>query len=169
MIHIYCGDGKGKTTASIGLSVRMAGAGKKVVFGQFFKNGSSSEIAVLSAIPGIETLHCVTVPGLYSRLTEEQRETAKKDYTAYLHTLLEKGRDADLLVLDESISALNHGTIPLEPILDFLERYGREKEIVLTGRNPSQTLLQRADYVTEMVKRKHPFDRGIHARKGVEY
>ena len=74
-----------------------------------------------------------------------------------------------MLVLDEAISALNHGTIPLEPILEFLERYGREKEIVLTGRNPSQALLQRADYVTEMVKRKHPFDRGIHARKGVEY
>lgn len=169
MIHIYCGDGKGKTTAAVGLSVRMAGAGKQVVFGQFFKNGSSSEIGVLSAISGIEAMHCVTVPGLYSRLTSDEREQARQDYTAYLYALLEKGKDADLLVLDEAVSALNHGTIPMEPILEFLDLYGNCKEIVLTGRNPSAALLDRADYVTEMVKRKHPFDSGIHARKGVEY
>lgn len=169
MIHIYCGDGKGKTTAAIGLSIRMAGAGKRVVFGQFFKNGSSSEIGILSQVSGIETVHCVTVPGLYSRLTEDERETARKDYTAYLTSLLEKGKRADLLVLDEAVSAINHGIIPLEPILEFLDGCGKTMEIVLTGRSPKQALLERADYVTEMVKRKHPFDKGVHARKGIEY
>ena len=72
MIHLYCGDGKGKTTAAMGLALRMAGAGKQVLVGQFFKNGSSSEIKALSAVPGVETLHCVTVPGLYSPGTVTQ-------------------------------------------------------------------------------------------------
>ena len=82
---------------------------------------------------------------------------------------LEKGREKDLLVLDEVISALNRGIVPMKPVVEFLKAWGQEKEIVLTGRDPSQTLLECADYVTEMKKQKHPFDRGIRARKGVEF
>ena len=169
MVHVYCGDGKGKTTAAMGLALRMAGAGKRVLIGQFFKDGSSGEIRVLQTVPGVETLHCKTVPGRYARMTEAQRETARQDYSRYLLELLEKGREKDLLVLDEVISALNRGIVPMEPVVEFLKTWGQEKEIVLTGRNPSQTLLECADYVTEMKKQKHPFDRGIRARKGVEF
>ena len=169
MIHIYCGDGKGKTTAAMGLAARMAGRGKTVLIGQFFKDGSSGEIQALKALPGIQTIHCHTVPGLFSRMTEDQRAQAKTDYTAYLLDLLKKGRDADLLVLDEAISALNRGIIPAEPLLSYLQAQGRTQEIVLTGRNPKEELLALADYVTEMVKRRHPFDRGIKARRGVEF
>ena len=169
MVHIYCGDGKGKTTAAMGLALRMAGAGKRVLIGQFFKDGSSGEIRVLQTVPGVETLHCKTVPGRYARMTETQRETARQDYSRYLLELLEKGREKDLLVLDEVISALNRGIVPMEPVVEFLKAWGQEKEIVLTGRDPSQALLECADYVTEMKKQKHPFDRGIRARKGVEF
>ena len=84
MVHIYCGDGKGKTTAAMGLALRMAGAGKQVLIGQFFKDGSSGEIRVLQTVPGVETLHCKTVPGRYARMTEAQRETARQDYSRYL-------------------------------------------------------------------------------------
>lgn len=169
MIHIYCGDGKGKTTAAMGLAARMAGRGKNVLIGQFFKDGSSGEIQALKILPGIQTLHCHTVPGLFARMTEEQRAKAKLDYTEYLGVLLEKGREADLLVLDEAISALNRGIIPEEPLLSYLQAQGQTQEIVLTGRNPKAELLAQADYVTEMVKRKHPFDRGVKARRGVEF
>lgn len=169
MVHIYCGDGKGKTTAAMGLALRMAGAGKRVLIGQFFKDGSSGEIRVLQTVPGVETLHCKTVPGRYACMTEAQRETARKDYSRYLLELLEKGQEKDLLVLDEVISALNRGIVPMEPVVEFLKAWGQEKEIVLTGRDPSQALLECADYVTEMKKQKHPFDRGIRARKGVEF
>lgn len=169
MVHIYCGDGKGKTTAAMGLALRMAGAGKQVLIGQFFKDGSSGEIRVLQTVPGVETLHCKTVPGRYAHMTEAQRETARQDYSRYLLELLEKGREKDLLVLDEVISALNRGIVPMEPVAEFLKAWGQEKEIVLTGRDPAQTLLECADYVTEMKKQKHPFDRGIRARKGVEF
>ena len=75
----------------------------------------------------------------------------------------------DLLVLDEVISALNRGIVPMEPVADYLKAWGGEKEIVLTGRNPAQTLVDLADYVTEMRKEKHPFDQGVRARKGIEY
>ena len=169
MIHLYCGDGKGKTTAAMGLALRMAGAGKQVLVGQFFKNGSSSEIKALSAVPGVETLHCVTVPGLYSRRTEQQRQQARRDYTAYLTELLAKAEGKDLLVLDEAVSACRHGSIPEETLLRYLDTYRETMEIVLTGREPSEALQARADYITEMCKRRHPFDRGIRARKGVEF
>ncbi len=169
MIHLYCGEGKGKTTAAMGLALRMAGAGKQVLIGQFFKNGSSSEIRALGSVPGVEICHCVTVPGLYSRLTEQQRQQARLDYTAYLLELLQRAAGKDLLVLDEAVSACRHGTIPEQTLLAFLDARGEKMEIVLTGREPSEALQARADYITEMRKCRHPFDRGVRARKGVEF
>ena len=117
----------------------------------------------------METLHCVTVPGLYSRLTEQQRQQARRDYTAYLTELLAKAEGKDLLVLDEAVSACRHGSIPEETLLRYLDTHRETMEIVLTGREPSEALQARADYITEMCKRRHPFDRGIRARKGVEF
>lgn len=169
MIHIYCGDGKGKTTAAVGLSVRMAGYGGKVLFGQFFKDGSSSEIASLKLLPKITTLHCQTIPGRYLRLTPEQREQVSVDYTRYLEQLLAMSKDYDLLVLDEIISACNRKTVPEEMLITYLKKLPEEKEVVLTGRNPSEALTALADYVSEIRKQKHPFDRGITAREGIEY
>ena len=169
MVHIYCGDGKGKTTAAMGLAVRMAGSGGKVVIGQFFKDGSSSEIGVLKTVPGITLCHCKTIPGRYKNLTEPQREQVRLDYTAYLNDLLDLAEGADLLILDEAISACNHGIIPEQRITEFLSTHTFSMEIVLTGRNPSDNLMALADYVTEMCKRKHPFDCGIPARQGIEY
>ena len=169
MIHIYCGDGKGKTTAAMGLALRMAGTGKRVLIGQFFKNGSSGEIKALKSVPGVETLHCQTVPGRYANMTPEQRAQAQMDYTAYLRTLLEWGRAMDLLVLDEAVSALNRGIIPQTALVEFLKEFGEKTEIVLTGRDPAPEIVELADYVTEMRKEKHPFDKGVRARKGIEF
>lgn len=72
LIHLYCGDGKGKTTAAVGLAIRAAGAGKKVVFTQFFKDGSSSEIRILRGLPNIRVIHCQTVPGFWRHLGAAQ-------------------------------------------------------------------------------------------------
>ena len=169
MIHIYCGDGKGKTTAAVGLAVRMSGFGGKVLFGQFFKDGSSSEIAPLKQLPGITVRHCSTIPGRYLRLTPEQRIQVSADYTEYLEMLLEMAPEYDLLVLDEVISACNRGTVPEQRLLAFLDRLPEEREVVLTGRNPSEALQARADYISEVKKIRHPFDRGIPAREGIEF
>ena len=169
LIHIYCGDGKGKTTAAVGLAVRAAGAGKHVVFTQFFKDGSSSEIKVLQGVENIQILHCNTVRGFWKRMTDTEKARAHADYTQLLSEVIRLAMDADLLVLDEIISACNHGAVAEVAVADFLRSKPENLEVVLTGRNPSERLLSHVDYVTEMKKIKHPYDRGIPARKGVEF
>lgn len=169
LIHLYCGDGKGKTTAAVGLAVRAAGAGLPVVFTQFFKNGSSSEIRSLRRLELVQTVHCQTVPGRFARMSEEQRRQAAADYRALLDKVLLMAQDARLLVLDEVVSACNHGILEEDRLVRFLRGKPAGLEVVLTGRNPSEQLLGLADYVTEMKKIRHPYDRGIGARAGIEF
>lgn len=169
LIHLYCGDGKGKTTAALGLALRAAGAGKQVVFTQFFKDGSSSEIEPLAALPGVRVFHADTVRDFYRNMTPTQREQAGKDYTALLRQVTQAAQEADLLILDEIVSACNRGVVPEKLVTDFLREKPARLEVVLTGRNPSAALLELADYITEMRKLRHPFDRGIGARKGIEF
>ena len=169
LIHIYCGNGKGKTTAAIGLAVRAAGFGKKVVFCQFFKNGTSSELKTFEKLENITVFNCRKAYGLYCNMSEEEKENAAKDYGELLEKALSEAPNADLLVLDEAISSCNHKMISEERLLDFLENKPENLEVVLTGRNPSEKLLSMADYVTEMNKIKHPFDKGTPARKGIEF
>lgn len=169
LIHLYCGDGKGKTTAALGLTIRAAGAGKQVVFTQFFKDGSSSEMEPLAALPGVLVFHADTVRGFYRNMTPSQREQAGKDYTALFRQVTQAAQEADLLILDEIVSACNRGVVPEKLVTDFLWEKPARLEVVLTGRNPSAALLELADYITEMRKLRHPFDRGIGARKGIEF
>lgn len=169
LIHIYCGDGKGKTTAAIGLAIRAAGAGKRVVFAQFLKDGSSSEISVLKAAGNIQAVHCNTVRGFWKRMDDVQKAKASKDYTSFLAEIIMLAKDVDLLVLDEIISACNHGTVTEAAVLDFLRDKPNNLEVALTGRNPSEALLDLADYVSEIKKVKHPYDCGIAAREGIEF
>lgn len=169
LIHLYCGDGKGKTTAALGLALRAAGAGKQVVFTQFFKDGSSSEIEPLAALPGVRVFHADTVRGFYRNMTQTQREQARKDYTALFRQVTQAAQEADLLILDEIVSACNRGVVPEKLVTDFLREKPTRLEVVLTGRNPSAALLELADYITEMRKLRHPYDRGIGARKGIEF
>ena len=148
--HLYCGDGKGKTTAAVGLSVRASGAGKSVLFTQFLKDGSSSELYVLRALPNVKVLCCERNFGFFRSLQKSADGVA-------------------LLVLDEAVAACNHGLIEEAWLLDFLHHKPEDLEVVLTGREPSQRLLDAADYVTEMKKRAHPFDKGVSARLGIEF
>ena len=102
-------------------------------------------------------------------MSEEEKENAAKDYGELLEKALSEAPNADLLVLDEAISSCNHKMISEERLLDFLENKPKELEVVLTGRSPSERLLSMADYVTEMNKIKHPYDKGTPARKGIEF
>lgn len=168
-VHLYCGDGKGKTTAAVGLTVRASGAGKRVIFSQFFKDGSSSEVRRLRELPGIQTMHTQTVKGFYWNMTPEQRRQASEDYTALFREVISAAQQADLLILDEIVSACNREMVPEALVLEFLRSKPQELEVVLTGRNPSEKLMELADYITEMRKVRHPFDQGIPARKGIEF
>ena len=170
LVHIYCGDGKGKTTAAVGLAVRASGAGKRVIFTQFFKNGDSSEIRVLRALDCVDVKICGNSHGFFKKMDENERVQSKADYSALLTETLEQARtDADVLVLDEVISACNYGVIPEAEVLTFLRDKPEELEVVLTGRGPSEALCAEADYITEMKKLRHPYDRGVGARRGIEF
>lgn len=168
-VHVYCGDGKGKTTASVGLAVRAAGNGMKVLFCQCMKDGSSSEVEMLKKL-GISYRCCTERFGFFWNMTEEQKKAAACAYTGLFESVTKKAAEEayDLLVIDEFMSAYNHGLIDQKKAIDFLLHRPERLEVVLTGREPGEEILKLADYVTEMRKGKHPFDEGIPARKGIE-
>ena len=169
LVHIYCGDGKGKTTAALGLTLRAAGSGLTVVFVQFFKDGHSAEFQAMEKLENVILLPPERTFGFSWTLTEEEKKEAAEFYTNHFRRATELARLADLLVLDEVIGACNCGSVPEGEVLNFLRNRPAGLEVVLTGRNPSQALLDEADYVTEMHKHKHPFDRKIGARRGIEF
>ena len=169
MIHLYCGDGKGKTTAAMGLALRMAGRGQGVVIAQFLKGADSGERLAFSQLPNVTLLPAPERIKFSFQLTSEEREQEKRRYLELIGQARESARDpkCGLLVLDEVCVAVNTGLLPLDEVLRCLD--GAVCEVVLTGRDPAPELQARADYVTEMVKRRHPYDRGTAARLGVEW
>lgn len=171
MIHIYYGDGKGKTTAAMGLALRMTAAGGRIVVVQFLKSGKSGEACLLSSELGAE-LFAGKVCGKFSwqMSAEEKAETLR-----FHNSLLEKalaaieGESSGLLVLDEALDALAKGLVDKRLVEEALACSSESFEVVLTGRKPSDELAAKADYVTEMRCVKHPFERGVASREGVEY
>ncbi len=169
MLHIYCGDGKGKTTCSMGLAVRAAGHGRKVVVAQFLKGGNSGERAVLEQL---STVTCIPVPETIKfvfAMNEQEKADTRAQMTAAFEQAVQAAQDDDLLVLDELCSAISTGMVPLETVLAFLDSRPTNLEVVITGRDPAPALQERADYITEMRKVRHPFDKGVNAREGVEW
>ena len=169
-MHLYVGDGKGKTTAAVGLAVRMAGSGGRVLFGQFLKDGSSNEIKGLHEISNIELLLPKQFFGFTFRMDAQTKEQAKEYYREYFRELREKaGRNYyQMVIMDEAVDACNAGLLPESGLLAFIKESGQAQEIVLTGRNPSKAMEHAADYYTEMTKIRHPYDNGIKARIGIE-
>ena len=169
LIHIYCGEGKGKTTAAVGLAIRAAGAGKKVLFTQFLKNGKSSELKILESIEGIEILKGVPVEGFVKHFDEAKKQKVSGDSKKQLREVISRAGDYDMVIMDEIIPACAHGITEESDVADFIKNRPEKPELVLTGRHPSEALLSLADYVTEMQKCKHPYDCGVAAREGIEY
>ncbi len=171
LIHIYTGEGKGKTTASIGLAVRAAGQGLKVLFVQFFKEdrASSGEKEVLRSI-GIELIRSNCRHPAFTKDKTDSSKVRELISGAYVHAKKKASAgEIDLLVLDEVMSAVNGGWIDQFDLIGFLDEKPAGLEVALTGRDAPPELVQMADYVTEMLKIKHPFDSGVNARKGIEY
>ena len=172
LVHIYYGGGKGKTTAALGLALRAAGSGKKIVIVQFLKDWLCGELESLSLIPNITVLRGKSSGGVFiHEMTEEQKvKTASihNDNLKQALTLQSEGM-CDLLILDEAIDALNLNVLDHSLMDELLDSKPYGLEIVITGHNPTPELLQRSDYITEMVKHKHPYDAGITARKGIEF
>ena len=170
LIHIYCGDGKGKTTASIGLAVRCAGRGGRIFFTQFLKERMTGELTVLSALPNVEIRRGTGTGKFTFQMNAEELAAAKVIQEKIFRTITERCREElpDLLVMDEILDACSIGLINERDVIQFLKTKPPGTEVVLTGRNPSQALIESADYVSEVKKIKHPYDRNISARIGIE-
>ena len=171
LIHVYCGDGKGKTTCAAGLAVRCSGAGGKVLWVQFLKGDISGERRSLEKLENIMLLPGYENIKFTFKMTPEEKAAAKEFYKkqfAYIKQIV-SAEEFDLLVLDEAVGAISSGMLSEEDIIDFLKEKKHGLEVVLTGREPSEKLLALADYVTEMKKLKHPFDKGISARRKIEW
>jgi cob(I)alamin adenosyltransferase len=169
LIHLYIGDGKGKTTASLGLSLRAAGRDKTVVVAQFLKTGTTGELISLEKL-GIRVIRSTVKLGFTHRMDESARNRCEEEQRRILGLVLEAlaAGGVDLLVLDEVLDAVNTGMLDEGELRSLVENKAPELELVITGRQPPPWLMDRADYVSEIKKIKHPFDRGIPARIGIE-
>lgn len=172
LIHIYTGEGKGKTTASVGLAIRAAGQGMKVLFVQFFKEDSapSGEKDIFAGIPGIELERSNCRHPIFTKGATDLAFIKESLIGTYAGAKKKAATGAyDMLVLDEVMSAVNGGWVPIDDLLDFLGKRPEGLEVVMTGRSAPVELVAVADYVTEMLKIKHPFDAGVGARRGIEF
>lgn len=172
MIQIYCGDGKGKTTAAAGAAIRGAGHEIPIAFFQFMKQDGSGEIRILKKIPGIWVVHAKKFYGFTKYMNQQEKTEMKQQYEMMLRqaedwmkTSPEKQK---IIVLDEVIHACNQRLLDEEKLCALLSNCPKQTEIILTGRNPSRKLLEYANYVSDIKKIKHPYDLGIPARKGIE-
>lgn len=170
LIHIYTGDGKGKTTAAIGLAVRCVGSGQKVVFTQLMKGNHSSERNVLEQIEGVYVVPAEKSFGFSWTLSDDGKDEARKAYTQQFQNAIDKAKaeNCRMIIFDEVMSAYNNDMIDRDVVLSFLKSKPAAWEIVLTGRMPEPELVALADYVSEVRKIKHPYDAGVPSRKGIE-
>lgn len=166
-IHLYHGDGKGKTTAAMGLALRAVMSGKKVVVVQFLKEGHSSEIVALREKFGVKVIAKKATNKFSWEMTDEDRAISRKIHDECLMECM--SLDADVLILDEICSACSTGLIDIKKVEICLKNKPINLEIVLTGREPQEFMIEYADYITEMTKIRHPFDKGVNARKGIEF
>lgn len=169
MIHLYIGDGKGKTTAAIGLAVRASGNGMKVLFSQFMKGNGTGEIYSLEMIPNIKILRNDKQYGFYKNLAEEEKQEMAIIHNQIMDKLLEAVHcgQAQMIILDEITYPVEWNLVDVNKLKMLLQ--SESVEFVLTGRNPVGFLLDCADYITEMRKVRHPYEKGIKARAGIEY
>ncbi|MDE5738244.1 MAG: cob(I)yrinic acid a,c-diamide adenosyltransferase [Oscillospiraceae bacterium] len=171
MIHIYCGDGKGKTTAALGLAIRAVGSGMHVNFVQFLKGSDTSELQILAKIPQITVLRCEKDYGFTFQMTDVEKAQLTEYHNQMLSEITNQlyTSNVKLLVLDEFFSAYNYNLLDKELANRLVFTCPKQIELVLTGRNPEQKFIDIADYVTEMQAIKHPYQNGISARHGIEY
>ena len=168
LIQVYTGEGKGKTTAALGLAVRALGQGLRVLLVRFLKSDdpASGEVTLLRQLDGIEIL-TAGVGGIRSRDRDELRRSTEEAFSEMQERLA--NQTFDLVILDEINGALHRGYLPLAKFLAFLDRRPPGAELVLTGRNAPPEVIARADLVSRIEAVRHPLQQGIAARRGIEY
>jgi cob(I)alamin adenosyltransferase len=175
LVEIYTGDGKGKTTAAFGLALRAAGQGNRVLIYQFLKPEfvECGERFILKKGPGSIKVDCLDQPwDMAVSFNDGKQVSRMRDaIRLVLQKISEMAKDRtyDLFVLDEIVFCLSKGLADIDDVRDIIRGRDSSVEIVLTGRGATKELIELADLVTEMKNIRHPFDKGIEARRGIEY
>ena len=174
LVQIYTGDGKGKTTAALGLALRAAGQGDKVLFYQFLKPPclNTGERIALSSLPSIK-IESLDIQWDMAKSPKDPKaiSSAKAAIKKSFERLAKAGanREFDILILDEIVYCIAKGLTSIEELKKVIEGRDPHVEIILTGRGATSELIDLADLVTEMKNIKHPFDKGTAARQGIEF
>lgn len=173
MVHLYLGDGKGKTTAATGLAVRALGHGYRVLFAQFLKNTETGEKAILEGFKD-RLLFFRPVqrhPRFLWDMTGEQLAETKQDIALGWETLKQQIQSGqwELVVLDEILDCIDTGLLPEQDVLSAIAGRPVGVEVVCTGRKASQAFHDLADYISEIHALKHPYTKGMRARRGIEF
>lgn len=170
-LHVYTGDGKGKTTASMGLALRMLGYGKQVLIVQFMKHPNSGELKALQQLPGAHIHQGATMNRFTYQMDEEELQRTKREQTAEVERIIEEIHRIQpaLTVLDELAVAIANYLVPREDAFRLIDEALKTGEVVVTGRGASEALMDKADYVSVIQAKKHPFNEGLPARKGIEW
>jgi cob(I)alamin adenosyltransferase len=168
LIHVYTGNGKGKTTAAIGLGIRAVGAGLRVHMIQFMKGRRYSEIDTLEKIPNFTVVQFGR-DEFVSKETPEQIDIdlAQKGL-AYARDTLQKN-EYDVVILDEIDVAIDYHLLSIPDVMNLIKQKPEKMELVLTGRYAPPEIIQQADLVSEILEIKHPFQKGIPCRKGIDW
>ena len=166
LLHIYYGDGKGKTTSAIGVAYRCASSGKKVLFTTFLKGKSSGECTFQGPFEVDSPEFCGK---FWWEMSDEEKVSTGREIKLWLDRISSEIEDYDMLVLDEFLDVISVGCVEENTALDFVKGIHGKAVIVITGHEKISALFELADYITEMKKEKHPYDKGIKCRKGIEY
>jgi len=171
LIQIYTGDGKGKTTAAVGQGIRACGRGFRVIMIQFLKTSDSGELEILEKVEGFDVYRFQTQEGFYWKLDKagkQKVEAETKKALEFAEKVMSEN-SCDMLILDEILGAFSNGLFDIERLLGLLGKKPGNMELIMTGRGAPKELIEKADLVTQMQKVKHPMDKGIGARRGIEY
>lgn len=166
-VHVYTGNGKGKTTAALGLALRAVCAGKKVFIGQFIKGMDYSELACTGFVPNLEIKQFGRDCFICHAPTDEDIRYAKEGLKEFKEILSRD--DYDLVVMDELNIALHYKLFSVEEAIQIIKNRKDHIELIITGRYAPDELIEIADLVTEMKEIKHYYTSGVEARKGIEY
>lgn len=174
LVHIYTGNGKGKTTAALGLALRACGGGLRVLFVQFLKpkGAKSGELESIKKLKGIDVLRFDKSHPIFWECgaSKERRDDLRRELeevSLEVEAFILSGK-YDLVVLDEAINCASQGFLEVDRLRHIVLHKPSQVELVLTGRGAPQELIDIADYVTEMKEIKHPYKKGVKARKGIE-
>lgn len=170
-LQIYTGNGKGKTTAALGLTIRAAGSGMHVVFSQFVKSMNTGELNIINNIDNIKVLRYASNKKFAWDMNEEEKSELKNEMQLQLKDTMRisKEEQCDVVVFDELLGALHGEYISKQDILDLIENRPESCEYIITGRAAPDWLVKKADLVSSIEPVKHYMDAGVNARKGIEY